>query len=781
MITKKQLLIINLSIAGVIILIIYFYAATASLFLKLILSRTPPPSGPISANISLAGSGILYYSNSKLLVPYALLNYTFKNITSTNISLTLYASNPIMHIYLLNVSESCWECSYPISGLNSSLYAYLSGYGLIQNSSSYGYVNLTALPSLPNDSIIVVPSGRLPGALLPDTTRYSSFTLLDILQRGDTVIYAGKDFSDWMGEGTNNYEYNTSQQILQELSQNSLNTTAISAPKINNYTRYGFYFHSPTFVFSMGNTYGPLTYITVGNGTVVAFSNVSSAWNSTTDEANDIAKVISERIWMNSLTHGAYTLNTSGSGTLSVFAVDNGLPNSQDTRNALNTTHALVRISLSNVKLSKNEEFQFRPSFSPNGSISLPARIGISESFPMIITINASNTRIYPIEILNSTFVNTFTNMPVIHPVPPNRTTIIESFYLKPGYYIASVLGVTDSSALFDLGALNITPLNVDFEHGVFTFMVTSSGIPVSGALFTGSIDGAYNTSGTVENGVLNYTLPSGTVIKYGTHTLSFDMLGTSYHYSQAYTGNEHIPAFYIEFGIAAVVMLLINLIIKDPIRDEYFVDVPSFPHMSKTVVRMGSDSIVNLFDTVNNTFHWKYMPLSRDEISAGISNNLRYENMPISITFQNLTEILYKLTLSGSLVALGDYFMPKRWEAGSRHDIEYLVIFRELRDYLVANSVLFTDLDASEYADMVITSSGRQGYIYIYSSSRGMREMRIDGRSKLYIAFLNSETQSLFTESLYASYGPDAEALKIALSASVVQLINIDDLSGIF
>lgn len=787
MISRKHLLILNGVLVFAIFVVIYFYTYSASLLYGIFLSQKPPPSGSISSFTALKGSGALYYDYATLLVPYALLNYSFMNITYANLSLTLYPSNPILRIYLLNVSDSCWECSVSFSPeLNASLYMYLNESGLLHNSSSFSYVNVTNLPSTPNDSIIVIPSGRMPGALLPNTTRYSTFTLPDMLRRGDVVIYAGRDFSEWMGEGTNNYEFSTSPIVLRELANYSLETVQINATQaasgnsvVKNNT--GFNFNSPSFAFTKGSLYGPVAYVHAGNGTLIAFSNLSSSWNTTALEAEDIAMAISRRIWMRHIAFGFSTLNASGNGIVPIFAVNNALQYNQNASSIINASYALVRISLINTKLSHNSEFQFRPSFSSNGSVSTPPLISVSATFPMVISINASNTRIFPISILNSTFANTFSNMPVIHPTPPNRTTLVESLSLKPGLYIATVAGVTGSSALFGIGALNITPINIDFKGDAFSFIVTSAGSPVSGIGYTASIDGAYNKSGITENGAINYTLPAGSVIQYGTHSITLNLLGSYYSYRETYTGNIHIPAFYIEFAIIAAVMLLLNLIVKDPIRDEYFVDVPAFPPASKTVVRMNSESIVNLFDTVDNTFHWRYMPLSSNEIGSGISNNLRYENMPISITFQNLTEILYKLSVSKELDALEDYFMPKRWAALSGHDIEYLVIFRKLRDYLVANSVLFTDLDASESADMTITKGGRPSYIYIYSSIGGMRNIKIDDKSKSYIAFLNDETVSTFTDRLYSSYGAESEALKVAISSSAVQLINIDDLFGVF
>ena len=92
-----------------------------------------------------------------------------------------------------------------------------------------------------------------------------------------------------------------------------------------------------------------------------------------------------------------------------------------------------------------------------------------------------------------------------------------------------------------------------------------------------------------------------------------------------------NIPAIYIEFAVAIIVVVLLNLVLKPPNRDEYYIDVPEFPPSKKDQVKVQASDIVSVFDKVNYYYHWKYMPLTAEEVRSGIGNNIRINSMPDS------------------------------------------------------------------------------------------------------------------------------------------------------
>ncbi|MEM3638905.1 MAG: hypothetical protein QXW90_02770, partial [Candidatus Micrarchaeaceae archaeon] len=198
---------------------------------------------------------------------------------------------------------------------------------------------------------------------------------------------------------------------------------------------------------------------------------------------------------------------------------------------------------------------------------------------------------------------------------------------------------------------------------------------------------------------------------------------------------------------------------------------------VKRVSVSVGKQDFLNVFNKVNYYYHWRYMPLTAEEVKNGIEANLRSGNMPIAVTLQNVLKILNVLSASGDIVSMGNYYAPKSMVEESGHDIEYLAIFRKLRDYFVANAIIFTDLDASQNADMLITKTGVHANIIIYSSISGMRKFELSKKVKTFIIFFNEDVQASFTDKLYLSYGDDAELMRLGIAYGYIKLLNTDSL----
>ena len=133
-----------------------------------------------------------------------------------------------------------------------------------------------------------------------------------------------------------------------------------------------------------------------------------------------------------------------------------------------------------------------------------------------------------------------------------------------------------------------------------------------------------------------------------------------------------------------------------------------------------------------------------------------------------------------GLVVEAADYYAPKSWEETSKHDIEYLVIFRKLRDYSVANAMLFTDLDAYDNVDMMITNKGVQNYVYIYSrlsENQKLSNIPLSKNYKTFIVFLTDEDRLAFIDRLNISYGEESEILRMSIESLDIRLIDTGDL----
>ncbi|MGA3020782.1 MAG: hypothetical protein ABSD68_02435 [Candidatus Micrarchaeales archaeon] len=728
--------------------------------------------GSVSLLASLKENAVFYYNNSHSLIVYSLLSYNLTNATNASISLNVYAKNPFQRIYLVNVSSFCLSC-FDENILRGALQSYLSQYDLLRNGSSFNYIPLADVAAIPPGSIVIIPSGMLPASML----NKDNSSIFNLLGEGDTVVYVGLNFNKSIGPG--GLIFVNSPAVMSNLYQNGLDTipisnfigTPTSGPRAN------LSFNKPTFAFTGGRIYENVSYINSGNGTMIAFSNYAkSSWVSAIGMANDIAKAINARFWIQTLGNfqGNLTLSPKPSGDIGIFA-------NTSIKASINNTYSLITISAKNKKGSSVLELSWKNFFKTKGLLGIPSPLGESYNIPILIQVNNSNSSInFHLDIYNR-------NMSYVGAIPIGFVSsafgIVKyfAFTFPSGYYVISLRDFNENdyaSSFFYLANTTITPTLLDFHNGTFAFSVYSNGFAVTNTTSTVMINGAYETQERINSGVLIYTLPQGTIIGYGNENFHFRMFNMNYTVEEMYEPHYiNIPSIYIEFAVAIIVVVLLNLVLKPPNRDDYYIDVPEFPPSVKEKIKVHTSAVLGVFDKVNYYYHWKYMPLTVDEIKIGIGNNIRVNNLPISITMQNTNLLLFTLLEEGDVENSLTYYAPKTWVESSGHDIEYLTIFRKLRDYCVQHAMLFTDLNASSSADMIITKNTKQTSIFIYTATSAMKKMTLSNESRVAIVFLNEETMKAFLDKLYASFGKEAEILKLGVEYNYVRLLDTDHL----
>ncbi|MFP3279162.1 MAG: hypothetical protein RXP92_02550, partial [Candidatus Micrarchaeota archaeon] len=450
-------------------------------------------------------------------------------------------------------------------------------------------------------------------------------------------------------------------------------------------------------------------------------------------------------------------------------------------------TYPLVNVVFSNSTNYSIISKRFNVYAKLNGSLSIPSPIAETQTVPIVIGMNINS----PTRRLVIPHIDLYTsNMTYVTSIPIgffNTSTGIniikyESFGMPSGYYIAILRDFNNrpyAASLFELAGIEISPINLNFRNGTFLFRLSSLGMPIANSTYSISLDNSYLTSGITNNSEILYRLPKGSVIGYGTQTFEINIFNSKYTYVTQYSKEIlHIPAYYIEFAIVIIIVIVLNLVIKAPNRDEYYIDIPEIPRSKKTHVVVPKKEILDLFDKINMHYHWKYMPLLPEEIKNGIAANLRYNNMPISITLQNVDIILTKLVNSGDLTNIKDYFAPKRWIDESGYSIEYLATFRRLRDYFVTAGISFTpDLGAAQDADIDITKSGVEAQVFIYAETGKRSKIWVGGDTKKFIVFFDDERKLKFIEALYSSFGDESEVLKVAIANGLIKLIDTEHL----
>lgn len=733
-------------------------------------------TGPISITASASQSQVFSYNSS--LAVYSLLSYNVSNAQNASVSMSLYSQDPFKRIYLLNVSAYCIAC-FDENVLRSSLQSSLAARDLLRNSTSFNYINVSDLDTIGGGSIVIIPSGLLPIFMLNGT----SPQILSLLGKGDVIIYTGLNFSSSVGP--NGLIFVNDPNTLAALAASGLGMQQYGSSVRQPYYSANFSFNKPTFVFSTGFRYGNSTYVNAVNGTMIAFSNYpTTGWGSTYAMAADISDAIAARFWMQKIGASRTTLNVGSrsSGSIGVFAQ---VMASNVTRlppaEAVNGTFALITLQANNSGSNATRAFVLQNSYTPLGSVTVPSPIGETQNIPIVIKINNSSQNLLVHLDLYDRNLSYSSSIPIGFVSGPLGVVKYHAFTIPGGYYIAELKDFNNNyygSALFNLSSAVITPTTLDFKNGVFLFSVFSNGLPVNNATYQVNINGAYSSEGAINNGVINYTLPKGTLVAYGTERFNFYIFNTNITYVSSYQQSiVNIPPIFIEFGIVLVVVILLNLILKPPNKDEYYIDVPEFPPSKREKVKVPKSSVLGVFDKVNYYHRWKYMPLTAEEIKSGVSNNIRANNMPISITTQNADRILASLVHDGSLSSVSGYYAPATWTEASNHSVEYLTIFRKMRDYCVSHAILFTDLDSNDTADLLITKDGKQMGVFIYTKAQPMRKLTISNDSKVVIVFLDDDSMRGFVDDLHSSYGKGAEVLKLGIEYNYVKLLDSDHL----
>ena len=750
------------------------------------------PTGNITANFTVKQGRILGYNDTQFLVEYALLGYRLSNVSGGNASIYVYGKRPIAPIYLIDTKVGalnyCFQC-FDSGLLDQYLQQSLATKGLIQNASSFNYISLANISQIPQNSIVVLQSGLIQTSLMAPNSSYGgpsvvngNATLRTLLNRGDTVVYIGKNFTTSIGTGED--VFNTTREDLGLLSNISLDTGPFLFQP-GNYSKAVISFHSPTFQFTKGVNYGYVTAVDSENGTLIAFSNYPTAgWSSVGSMANDIAGVIDSRFWLERLAYGTSNFSISNSiGTIPVFTMAQPINNTGGLgAGVINSSYSLIKLNLFNTRKNVSVEIPFAITYAPQGAVSMPSVFGETQS--LAVTASSSNNArggtSFHIDVKNMT--GSLYKSLSLGFIGTRQFSIVHyySFTIPSGYYTASLVDINGNvygSSLFYVANVNITPVSLNFKNGTFSFSMKSNGVPVSNTSYTASLNGAYSQTGQVQSGNLTYILPGGAAQGYGSKVFTFSMFGANYTYSTNYASTSPgIPPLYIEFGVAAVFIIILNLVLKAPTTDDYYIDVPNFPPVKKVKLKADVNSITGIFDAVNFGYRWKYMPLTPEEVKNGVSTNIRLENVPVAVTLQNISGVLNKLVAQGILVSSGGYYAPAVWVAQSKHDIEYLAIFRKLRDFCVTNAMLFTDLDADPNVDMIITRRGTQAHIIIHSPGSQMKDIALNSPYKVYIAFLTESERLDFLEKLYDSYGEHAELLKIGIEYGYIMLIDTEN-----
>ncbi len=814
LVKKNTKLILILTIILVFVAIFLYTIITIESLSKQVVVPTQVKLIPyVSGNIF--SYNLLFYNQATSMIPYFLINYKMRNISTLYVNASLYKDPVPKKIFILNTTNECLFC-YNDTAIENYLARDLVSYGILNNTSHIYIININNVEEIPNNSILIVLNGLLPSYFFNTTDNQSNNTVLNkLFLKGTNILYIGKSFSNvllpsgfvipnknvpyYLTSNTTKYNSTLKKSLLKEPLKNFFFDNATFKFANMSYSAYSA--TNANYKYNSAD-YGFLSYINIYNGSLVVFSNNPNSWPAN-EVSSDLAKAISEMFWIPKYAEGSIQINSTGNiKNLSIknFGIMLNVTNlsynasipyySVNNLKSLNSSTArIILYSESNYSINNNTIYsyiEYRPKYTINGSLSLPPFIIQEQSIPISMTVfinSSAPSLIVPyisIYNVNSTRISEQPLSYVRAPQGKNFTFLqTQSFSIPSGSYIFSLKslnGFTYASAFLNIPNPNISLVYSDFANNSYRFYLTIHGIPLSNINYTISLNGENPSKGVINNGTIIYSLPQGAPELYGNLNFSIATLSRNFVYTASNKPiSITVSGKYIEIGIITVIMIILMTVIKGPNKDEFYIDIPAMPSQNLTNITLKPANIVSTFDKLNIYYHWKYMPLSEEEVKTAIANNIRYGGMPVFLTYHNIESLLNQLVDSKYLLLEDNLYAPKEWIEKSGHDIVYLATFKKLRVWFISHAYMFTEIDTSEYADIIVTIKGSKNYIIIYSDTTKFKNVPIYKNGQTYLAFLNYDLMYEFKEKLYSMEGEDIEKLKFYINSEKIKLLDAD------
>jgi hypothetical protein len=785
----------NLRTIAIIVLIVVLIAATGITYLGVTVVSTiksiiqPPRNGTTpqpSISTLLIEQDLLSYNSIRQYMPLVLLKYSSYNVSNINANASLLAYPAPSRIYILNISNECFYCGSS-SEIEAELYKKLIEYNMIKSPTDILTIYPSGLLSIPNDSLVIVLNGLMPSTFFSKVSE--NLTVLDyLMNRHTSILYVGQTFSNMLlpDSVVTPSTYNPGYLVTDQFSGNSL-------------TRSNYYFNRSTFRFDNGTVYaGYLTYINIYNGSIAAFPNTPNAWQSPTQAGDDIARAVQQMFWLPRYAYGTRIITTPNTAnSMAEFGV---VMNATRLNYSASFAPTVDRNGSVRVVIAANAIYSYgasnsvysyintKPLLYNNGTLGITASMVTNQTVSLtfsIVTHSNTPVNIQPhltIYDMNLTQIST-TPLSFIHNVSNNFTFLLpyQRLVLPPGrgYIIKlhSFYGTEYAGAFFNVSPIVLYLVSANLTADKFYFSVTSNRQPVSNLGYTLALNNQYQIKGVIKNGSIFFTVPQGTPTIRGNLNFTLNTSGSTFYYHTSYNPLPFkINRQYLEIVVAVILMLILVIFVRAPNRDEFYIDVPSLPEEKKIPIRLKANEIMGVFDRLDLLYHWKYMPLSKSEIKFAIVNYIKYNNVPVSMTYSNIDRVLDQLTVKNYLETVDNLYAPTKWIKDSNHDMEYLAAFKKLRLFLVTHAFIFTDMDMSTNCDILATLRNERKYIVIYSKTSKFQNIPVFTGSKTYMVFLNAYRLEDFRNSLYSTTTTESETLKMYIAAGTVRLVDADD-----
>ncbi len=705
---------------------------------------------------------------------YFLVDFDARNLGGLNFSASVFSQKPSVQVFLLDYARDSAD-SYPVFRRNLID-------KLKENGISVNEIDIEALSSLPGGALVVVPTGYLPKELLGIG---SQLDFKKLLSRGVTIVYIGREFDslalDQAGSAI-------------PVSYNEL-LFAKSKPESED----GFGLYDAQYVVGQiagrndidlaffGKIYGSVSVIGNKNGSILFLpQSLDGGWR--TDgkaAAQDVVRLITEERWLSLIAYASkeIDLEEEQSGMVSLYSTS--FPS--DSAYVKFTAKALdlegnERSSTEVLKLKKvqkGEMTQPEPEAVPYYLSGERTRFNIElrETDPTPVKLYISMYK-DGTELQRSDLELGLTN-------PTIDKSVDFQVNAEPGNYTAYVVnskGKIYAATRLDVIDLQIYTNSSDWQQGKFTFLLSAAGKPVVPRSLSISLDGKgkrqYTPSSFAYSGTSTaITYEYAGEIKPGLHEFIFTAGDWSKKYEQDYFAAKNFweNPVVIFLAIVSLAVFGIGLSLRRPEVLRYGLDVPDFPPLSTIKIPVKKETVLDILDTVNASYSWKWMPLGTDEIKKGF-RKLTYNGKPILIGDFNLDMVLVKLRDAGLVKEELGYWGRAEWEKQSNHSMHYLAMYRILRNVFVNNAVKFSKLDAMNDCDIKAIVGKERLYLHIMEEPKERvvhRALATSGKGKTLIVFRSKDEASSFRSSL-TSTSRLAVGLKMEVNSRNILLLPV-------
>ena len=721
----------NFGLAAVAVIVALIVIITAGLYLY-IQTMQPVPQGFVSAvdtpemtNLLLDGvvltAGDIGTENH---VASVLIDYETEHIGNYSVSLYTYETELPSQVFVLQ-SSRVQATSYPL--FINHLRNNLSKSNILVNE-----ITIQELETLPQGAVVLIPSGYIPQEILGVD---STITFDGLADKGIVIIYIGLPF-DRMNDGE--LVVDTPEDVLDEIPFHF--DEGASLLSSNNFALYQPLYSVTSGKWSSSLAYGSVSVLTNKNGAFIFIpQTLDGGWredplvpNKDASEfaAEDIARIILGTPWA----------VPDGDAAQYKFSVEKE-PSSKEYfyTNPFKGVKRSVKIfftgeSSSDPDLYVHDLQVITVEKKTNGELYIDGGV-------VVISTNMTNkpVRMYakldePVAaqpsmylIINDAYGNEVERYPQGKVNVQADLAIDVPIHLGKGEYTVQL--VDDESKVYAESYLRVVTVDVYLVSkegaSIYVFRLEREGEPVELSQVTVLVDdgeyGSYdytNVRGSITVDVGGYT--GGDSLPTGEHTFKFVIGGLTETVS--YDVVRPIPPFFTNpllwltiifaAGIAGA-----GIFFSRKEQTVYSLDVPDFPPIARQKIPLTPDTILSIFERVNEAYRWKNIPLTLTEVKNGFKD-IYYQGKPIYITDYNTEYILDSMIGKGKILQFLNYYGPVSWEKKTGKTMTYLAMMRKLRDICVNNAIPFTQMGESNDADSEITVVGQQMFLHFYERS---------------------------------------------------------------